>query len=126
MTRPGLTLYDLLKGTHVRKTMRFLEESQHWQSERMKTYQKEKLVNLLKEATTNVPFYKQLYTGHAIEEISSLQGLRDLPVCDRKMTIEANDGLLNEKINLKKCKVGRTGGTTGPPLRIYRDQETRS
>ena len=73
-----------------------------------------------------MPFYRDLYTGHVVEEISKLQGLRDLPVCDRKMTIEANDGLLNEKINLKKCKIGRTGGTTGPPLRIYRDQETRS
>jgi phenylacetate-coenzyme A ligase PaaK-like adenylate-forming protein len=40
--------------------------------------------------------------------------------------METGDALLSDKINIKKCKIGRTGGTTGPPLRIYRDQETRS
>jgi len=42
------------------------------------------------------------------------------------MAMEAGDRLLSDKINLKKCKVSRTGGTTGPPLRLYRDTETRS
>jgi len=126
LTNSGLILLDLLKGTHVRRTKRLLDESQHWSPEELEAYQLEKLGNLLKEVTVNVPFYRDLYTWHADEEISTLQGLENLPACDRKMTIEANDGLLNEKINLKKCKIGRTGGTTGPPLRLYRDQETRS
>ena len=126
MTNYGLILLDLLKGTHVRRTKRFLDESQYWEGDRLKEYHLNKLIDLLAEVRVDVPFYRDLYTGHAVEEISNLQELRDLPVCDRKMTIEANDGLLNEKINLKKCKVGRTGGTTGPPLRLYRDQETRS
>lgn len=40
--------------------------------------------------------------------------------------MDAGNALLSDRINPKKCKVGRTGGTTGPPLRLYRDTETRS
>ena len=126
MTRNGLILLDLIKGTNVRSTKRFLDQSQHWAIEQLEAYQLQKLKDLLVEVRVNVPFYRDLYNRQAVEEISSLRRLGDLPICDRKMTIKATGGLLNEKINLKKCKVGRTGGTTGPPLRLYRDQETRS
>jgi len=126
LTNSGLILLDLLKGTHVRRTMRLLDESQYWKKDKLKEYQLNKLKGLLAEVRVSVPFYRDLYNEQAFKEISSLQQLGDLPVVNRKMTIEANDSLLNENINLKKCKIGRTGGTTGPPLRIYRDQETRS
>lgn len=119
-------MLDLIKGTNVRSTKRFLDQSQYWAIEQLEAYQLQKLKDLLAEVRVNVPFYRDLYNRQAVEEISSLRRLGDLPICDRKMTIEATGGLLNEKINLKKCKVGRTGGTTGPPLRLFRDQETRS
>jgi len=126
MTNNGLKLYDLLKGTHVRQTKDLLNESQHWDLEQLKRYQNEKLKGLLREVSANVPFYNHLYSSQAVEEIDCLRKLWDFPVIDRKMTMIAKEGLLNKNINLKKCKVGRTGGTTGPPLRIYRDTETRS
>lgn len=128
MTNNGLKLYDLLKGTSVINTKRFLDESQYWTLKKLREYQKEKLESLLVEVTANVPFYQELYNKHGvrIEEINSLRALPDLPVIDRKITMEAKNRLLSHNINFKKCKVGRTGGTTGPPLRIYRDTETRS
>ena len=125
MTRAGLILYDLLKGTHVRQTKRFLDQSQHWGLEKLQAYQQEKLNGLLGAVAENVPFYRE---SQGVRGAGS-QGVResgDWGVIDRDVVMEAGDRLLSEKIILKKCKIGRTGGTTGPPLRIYRDQETRS
>ena len=116
MTRSSLTLYDLLKGTGVRKNLKFLAESQSWELERLKDLQGEKLSRLLDYVANEVRFYKKF-------------GVRDIeewPILNREMVMEAGDELLSDKINLKKCKVSRTGGTTGPPLRLYRDIETRS
>ncbi|MCD4725767.1 MAG: hypothetical protein K8R63_13095 [Bacteroidales bacterium] len=126
MIRNGLILLDLIKGTNVRSTKRFLDDSQYWEGDKLKEYQFNKLRDLLAEVTVSVPFYRDLYRKQGVKEISNKQALGDLSVVDRKMTMEAGERLLSKKINLKKCKIGRTGGTTGPPLRLFRDQETRS
>jgi len=132
MTRTGLIIYDLLKGTHVRRTIRFLEESRHWDLERLQSYQEEKLEKLMDSAFVNVKFYKEYESTRVPEgENYSLSGIpvfpySRIPIIDRHTIMDAGDALLSDKINLKKCKIGRTGGTTGPPLRLYRDTETRT
>jgi len=57
LTNTGLILYDLLKRIHVRKTLRFLQESQHWSLEELEGYQAEKLERLLEGVRAEVPFY---------------------------------------------------------------------
>lgn len=126
MTRTGLFLYDLLKGTDVRKNLRFLRESQHWSLEELEKYQEDKLNRLLERVQVEVPYYQVPGTRSQEPGINILQILADLPIIDRKMTMDAGDKLLSTNINLQKCKTSRTGGTTGPPLRLYRDTETRS
>ena len=119
MTHTGLKIYDFLKRTHVRQTMRFLDESQGWELEILEAYQQKKLNRLLDKVGTDVPFFRDCVTLRQGEN-------ENWPILDREMVMEAGDELLSDRINIKKCKIGRTGGTTGPPLRIYRDQETRS
>jgi phenylacetate-CoA ligase len=126
MTETGLRIYDLIKGTHVRKTMRFLEKSRHWSLEELQNYQEEKLGRLLERVEAEVPFYQLPATGYRLPEDVTIERLSDVAILDREMVMDAGDTLLSGKINLKKCKIGRTGGTTGPPLRLYRDRETRS
>ena len=127
MTNTGLILYDLLKGTHVRETMRFLGESQHWSLQELERLQEEKLERLVESVRAEVPFYGES-GNQGVRESGhwTMERFGDWPILDRIMAMEAGDRLLSDKINLKKCKVSRTGGTTGPPLRLYRDTETRS
>jgi phenylacetate-CoA ligase len=73
-----------------------------------------------------VPFYRLPATGYRLPEDVTIERLSDVAILDREMVMDAGDTLLSCKIDLKKCKIGRTGGTTGPPLRLYRDTETRS
>ena len=141
MTTSGLILYDLLKGTRVRKSLRFLEGSQHWGIDELEGLQQEKLVKLLGDVSENVALY---FENQSVRERESQRNresesqrvresesqrvgeLENWPVLDRGMVMEAGDKLLSKNINLKKCKISRTGGTSGPPLRLYRDTETRS
>lgn len=126
MTNTGLLIYDLLKGTHVRKTMRFLRDSQYWSLEEMEGLQREKLARLLDHVQKEVPFFRLPVSGHRLPDNGTIERFDDWPILDRQIAMEAGDSLLSDNINLKKCKVSRTGGTTGPPLRLYRDTETRS
>ncbi len=126
MTNTGLILYDLLKGTHVRKTMRFLRDSQDWSLEELERLQAEKLERLLEGVRAEVPFFRSPVTGYRLPDNRTIERFDDCPILDRQIAMEAGDSLLSDNINLKKCKVSRTGGTTGPPLRLYRDTETRS
>ena len=120
MTNNGINLYDYFKGTHVLKTKLFLDESQHWDLDKLHSYQEDKIKILLKAANKDVPFYRDMGATVGFGDFNSF------PISDREMAMEAGDRLLSDSINFKKCKIGRTGGTTGPPLRIYRDTETRS
>ena len=133
MTTTGLILYDLLKGTHVRRTMRFLEESQTWTREALEKLQEEKLGRLVERVREEVPYYRTQGAGYRVQESGIrnpasgiITGIPSFPVIDRQDVMEAGERLLSDRINLKKCKISRTGGTTGPPLRLYRDTETRS
>jgi phenylacetate-CoA ligase len=126
MTRSGLFLYDLLKGTHVRKTIGFLDQSQRWSREELEAFQEEKLKKLLEGAISNVPLYRSPATGYRLPENMTIERFDDWPIVDRAIVMEAGNALLSDNINLKKCKVSRTGGTTGPPLRLYKDTEERS
>ena len=127
MTTSGLLLYDFIKGTHVRHTLHFMESSQHWTMTELEGLQQEKLRKLLDSVSANVPFYRDFETERLGDgENRTIERLSDWPILDRKMVMEAGDDLISKNNNLKKCKVSRTGGTTGPPLRLYRDTETRS
>ncbi len=123
--------------------MGFLNGTQYWSLEDLGKLQEEKLGRLLDSVQEGVSFYreyenqriqesknsglrKSVELGHPNSGILEINRLKDLPILDRLSVMDAGNALLSNRINLKKCKVGRTGGTTGPPLRLYRDTETRS
>lgn len=120
----GLHILDIIKGTNVVTTKEFLDLSQYWPLEKLEAYQQEKLGKLLTTVVEDVPFYREAVGKDFVPLRPG--DFEKFPIVDRTMVFEAGDRLLSDKINLKKCKIGRTGGTTGPPLRIYRDQDTRS
>jgi phenylacetate-CoA ligase len=126
LTTAGLILYDLLKGTDVRRNLKFLKDSQKWSLVGLEKYQEDKLKHLLSSVQADVPYYRGLASGIRHPASGIISGIPSFPVIDRKDVMEAGERLLSDRINLKKCKVSRTGGTTGPPLRLYRDTETRS
>ncbi len=90
----SLTLYDLLKGTRVRPTMQFLDESQSWSRERLHELKGEKLDKLLAEVVKKVPYYQKFESSEF-----EVKRFEKWPIIDREMVMEAGDALFSDNLN---------------------------
>lgn len=82
-----------------------------------------KLVDLLRFAALNVPYYRDLFKRHGIQvdEIRSPQDIVRIPIL-RKEIIRANSrDLLQEGIDFNQLHANASGGSTGKPLTFYQD-----
>jgi len=102
----------------------FLEKSQWFSEERLKSYQIERLRLILKHAYTNVPYYKDLFQKLKLtpKDFKTLEDLKKIPPLTRE-TLRLNFDKLIAK-NAKKFKpiLHRTSGSTASPIEFYLDK----
>lgn len=124
----GYPIQDLLKGTSINSTGKFLEESQYWDSEKIIEYQFKKFKKLLSYAYENVPYYSDLFKKLKLApaDFKTIEDIRKIPVLTKEIARKENLNLISRRINKNKTKYGKTGGTTGAPLLIYKDISNRS
>ena len=124
----GFPLQDKIKGTSIMDSMIFLKQSQHWNQEKIKGHQLGKLKELLEYAYQNVPYYSKLFNilGILPSDIRSFDDLMKIPVLTKETAREKNLSLVAGTMDKKKVKSGKTGGTTGAPLRYFKDTGNRS
>lgn len=78
--------------------------------------------SVLRHAYENVAFYRRLYRKHGVrpEDIKSLDDVEKLPIVTkqdlRQTPIEAR---VSGRFDVRKCREGRTSGSTGEPFRVY-------
>ena len=111
------------------KTLKFLQESQYWDEDRIKTYQLKKIKKLVSHSYTNIPYYKKLFTDNHIhpQDIQSFEDFKKIPVLTKDMARAENQNLTVANVDDTKNVIkGLTGGTTGLSLNIYKDHHTRS
>lgn len=124
----ALPLQDFTNGTSIVKTLEFLRKSQHWDLEKMEEYRLLKLKKLIKFASENVPYYEKLFrkiklNHHDIKQVSDVD---KIPILTREIIIKENNNLLARNFNFSRVNKGKTGGTTGSPVIIYKDSNNRS
>ena len=119
----GHPLQDRIKKTKILKKRDFLMESQFWNEDRIKEYQLKKIINLVKYAYNYVPYYHQLFKniGFHPSDIKTLNDFKKIPVLTKDISRKENFNLIASNTNMKYVSKGKTGGTTGPPLLIYKD-----
>lgn len=128
MAKVGLKLKYYLKklirqGFTFKKIFKELEKSQYFSAEQLEELQNEKLRKIIEHCYKNVPYYTELFDNLNLkpEDIQTKEDLKKLPFMD-KYTVRENFDKLIAKNKCKRCSViGETSGTTGTPLRIYRD-----
>jgi len=104
-----------------------LLKSQWWNEEKLNKIQNNRLHSVLNHAYKNVPFYKQKFDEYGIspDDIKSKEDLRILPI------IKKNDVRKNPEkmlaVNASKFRPFQfeSGGTTGSPLKFYRDKNSK-
>ncbi len=109
-------LHERLKGHGTVRARRELERTQWWPAERLRELQLQRLQQLLAEAASGVPYYRELFTriGFAPGDLRSLDDLPRLPRLD-KPTIRAHQ---RELAHEQAQDLGRssTGGSSGEPM----------
>ena len=109
-------------GPAFRRHLDFLTESQYWTAEQIRTYQEEKLREILRHAVGHVPYYAAY--AERIGEVQTVADLELLPVL-RKEALRADPAaLLADNVDAGALIQYQTSGTTGKPLVFYRTPDS--
>ena len=103
------------------ETYEFLQESQRWDSERLREYQVRRLGLLLHHAYGNVPYYRRIFDDRGLtpKDIGAVEDLQKLPFLTRKIIRDNLPDLVARNFPKRKLLYVTTGGTTGTPMGFY-------
>ncbi len=91
----------------------------------LRTRQLERLRHLVAWAYETVPYYRTVMNdaGLTPQDIDSLEGLARLPILRKRDVQTLKDDLLSTRARARDLEPKATSGTTGTPLRFYRDRQ---
>jgi phenylacetate-CoA ligase len=126
--KAGYPLQDILTRTEIIKSLDFLRESQFWDDMRMEEYRSGRLRALVKHAYENVPYYKEAFDRIKLrpEDIRGTEDLHKIPVVTREIFRSRNAEFIARGSSLRHVRIGKTGGTTGAPVIVYKDTADRT
>ena len=120
----ALYLLGKKEGFDMKTLKDFVARTQHWTIEQWRTYHNEHIPPLIKQAYTNVPFYRQWFDAAGIkpEDIQTVDDLEKIPIV-RKPDLIAH-GADFCAINASEYAMihHHTGGTTGTPCAYDMDR----
>ena len=124
----GYPIHDYAKSLHTIKTIDFLNESQFWSEDKIHEYQVYKLKKLIDYAGSHVPYYEELFKniGLSSKDINKVEDIVNIPILTKEILRNEGDRMLSRQFSKFKLKKGKTGGTTGSPLVVYKDVNNRS
>jgi len=124
----GLPVQDLIMGTRIHSTHKFLERSQYWDPQQMEAYRLKKLKDLIDYSAKKVPYYIEIFGRLRLKssDIKTIEDIKKIPVLTKDTMRKEVDRLISNDYNKFKVKIGKTGGTTGVPVKIYKDEHNRS
>lgn len=110
-----------LYNKNFRKTYNFLKKSQKWSQEQIKSYQEEKLSELLNHSYKNVPYYTKLFDKIDLkpDDVNSLEDLQKIPFLTKDNVRENVESLKSINYPNYTFRHLTTGGSTGTPLGFY-------
>jgi phenylacetate-CoA ligase len=124
----GIIVQDFVRKTNILSTTNFLLESQKWSGDQMYSYRLNKLQHLVHYSYKYVPYYTELFNSHGISplDIKTLEDIKKIPILTKETARANQHKLISFDENCRHIKKGKTGGTTGVPLLIFKDAADRS
>lgn len=113
---------DFYYGREFRKVHAFLKESSEWDRERILEYKLTRLKALVKHASQNVPYYRELFIKQGIDhnQINSLEDFTRIPVLTKQNLRENSEQLKANNFRKYKPIHTHTSGTTSEITFLYR------
>jgi len=121
----GLIPPRIRYGNIFWETYGFLEKSQWWEKPQMEFYQLGQLNQLLTHAYAQVPYYREVFDERGLkpEDIKRLEDLEKLPFLTKEIIRERLPDLIALNFSKGEISALTTGGSTGFPLKFYRDEK---
>lgn len=118
-----MPLWAKWEKTPYLKHLKYLDKSQYFSEEQLRTYQLERLQSQISHAYQNTPFYKTRFKKAHInpDDIKSFKDFRDLPLLSKDEVRKHIDDILDP--NVDRYYKFITSGSTGKPLTGYWDKE---
>lgn len=117
-------LADKLMGTCAMKWYRQICKMNTWSRDEITNWQNSQLQAFVKHAYNHTVYYKRVFDelGLRPEDIRCAEDLKKLPVVTKDIANAHFDELVPDNLAQIKCRLGKTGGTTGEPMRYYCDE----
>jgi|694.fasta_scaffold18581_4 phenylacetate-CoA ligase len=105
-------------GKKYYEFLNFLNQSKSWSYDQSKSYQLEKIKELLKFSNENIPYYQNIFKVNGFDcNIKHLDDLKNIPILTKEDIINNFDSLINKNFDKKYYKMN-SSGTTGKRLEI--------
>jgi len=120
-----LPLGDLAFGQRMMKRLRFLEQAQWWDPERLETARSAALRQLIQTAYDQVPFYRNLMLekGLTPRDITTPEELRRMPIATKDL-LRTGYPRLTTRNTGQRTYENRTSGSTGKNFIVLEDPAT--
>lgn len=105
----------------VRRTLRFIRQSEGWDEARIRAHQLARLREIVNHAGTHVPGYRQKFLDHGVDPtaIRSLEDLPSLPCLTKDDLRASPERYVADNTPKDRLQVVFSGGTTGSPTGFY-------
>lgn len=102
---------------------RWLKKTQWLSLAELAQIQFKLLKGLINHCYTSVPYYRNLMDeqGIAVDDIKSIDDIKEFPILTKEKVLQAERALISTKYPRWLMRTAFTGGTTGAPMKIYRD-----
>lgn len=120
-----LPLGDAAFGQRMVKRLRFLEEAQWWEPERLFAERDRRVRSLIKLAYQEVPFYRGLMESAGVkpDAVQCAEDLRQLPIVTKQMLKAGYPHQTTRQTGLKTYEAS-SSGSTGTNFFVKEDSET--
>lgn len=115
--------YYLCSWRYGSETERLVEETlarESWTHEQWKNWQRTRLLEVLRRAAGDVPYYRD-YWSH--EKSGSWERLENWPILTKEEIRKTPRAFISEKSRQERLYGEQTGGTTGTPLNLWFDKK---
>lgn len=119
-----LPLAEKLQGTCASKWYKQIVKMQTWSPDEVYAWQMEHLHQFIKHAYEHTAYYRKLFDSLNLipTDIQTPEDLKKLPVMTKEIANSHFDELVPDNLAQIKCRLGKTGGTTGEPMKYYCDE----
>lgn len=125
MNRSKITFFLLGKkyGFNLNKMLKFVNENQYWDEEKIYNYQLAQLKKLIKHIYTSVPYYRNVMNEIGMQpgDFKEIKDLKAFPVITKQVIRDNIESFLANGYETYHPMQRSTGGTTGIPFKYYID-----